>query len=324
MNNKSKKRFWIVLILVNIIILDVMFSGIYGKTDYSLSQNKKTHLIGASYMTMNNEFYKILSEEISARAEAEGDRLVLRDPALDAGRQIEQIREMLDLDIDVLVVAPVDWQSLESILEDARAEGILIVVVDTNVSREDLADCTILSDNYNAGVLIGQYFLKQRDTAKVVVMTHENAKSGQDRVQGFMDTIKGHKGIEIADKIECEGQLEIAMPKLQEAIDNELEFDSVFCLNDLAGVGVVAALEENRILDKIDVYGVDASPDSKALIKENMMAASVAQFPSEIGTRTADVIYKLLNGEEIEKHILVPVKLVTKDNVEDFGIDRWQ
>ncbi len=130
MNNKSKKRFWIVLILVNIIILDVMFSGIYGKTDYSLNQNKKTHLIGASYMTMNNEFYKILSEEISARAEAEGDRLVLRDPALDAGRQIEQIREMLDLDIDVLVVAPVDWQSLESILEDARAEGILIVVVE--------------------------------------------------------------------------------------------------------------------------------------------------------------------------------------------------
>ena len=50
----------------------------------------------------------------------------------------------------------------------------------------------------------------------------------------------------------------------------------------------------------------------------------MAQFPSEIGTRTADVIYKLLNGEEIEKHILVPVKLVTKDNVEDFGIDRWQ
>ena len=88
--------------------------------------------------------------------------------------------------------------------------------------------------------------------------------------------------------------------KLQEAIDNELVFDSVFCLNDLAGVGVVAALEENRILDKIDVYGVDASPDSKALIKENMMAASVAQFPSEIGTRTADVIYKLLMVKKLK------------------------
>ena len=323
MKKNIKRAFYILNILLYLPVVILLLVGVSNK-DYSLNQKENAYLIGTSYMTMNNEFYKILSEEISARAEAEGDRLVLRDPALDAGRQIEQIREMLDLDIDVLVVAPVDWQSLESILEDARAEGILIVVVDTNVSREDLADCTILSDNYNAGVLIGQYFLKQRDTAKVVVMTHENAKSGQDRVQGFMDTIKGHKGIEIADKIECEGQLEIAMPKLQEAIDNELEFDSVFCLNDLAGVGVVAALEENRILDKIDVYGVDASPDSKALIKENMMAASVAQFPSEIGTRTADVIYKLLNGEEIEKHILVPVKLVTKDNVEDFGIDRWQ
>ena len=299
-----KKNIRKIFTAANILIylpLAVLLLFVYGGgRDYSLNQKEGSRLIGASYMTMNNEFYKILSEEISARAEAEGDRLVLRDPALDAGRQIEQIREMLDLDIDVLVVAPVDWQSLESILEDARAEGILIVVVDTNVSREDLADCTILSDNYNAGVLIGQYFLKQRDTAKVVVMTHENAKSGQDRVQGFMDTIKGHKGIEIADKIECEGQLEIAMPKLQEAIDNELVFDSVFCLNDLAGVGVVAALEENRILDKIDVYGVDASPDSKALIKENMMAASVAQFPSEIGTRTADVIYKLLMVKKLK------------------------
>ena len=61
------------------------------------------------------------------------------------------------------------------------------------------------------------------------------------------------------------------MPKLQEAIDERISFDSVFCLNDLAGVGVVAALDENHMLDKVDVYGVDASPDSKAMIKEGMI-----------------------------------------------------
>ena len=155
-------------------------------------------------------------------------------------------------------------------------------------------------------------------------MTHEMTKSGQDRVQGFLDVIRKRDGIEIVEKIECEGQLEIAMPKLQEAIDDGLEFDSVFCLNDLASVGVVAALEDNHMLDCVNVYGVDASPDSKALIKEGMMRASAAQFPSEIGSETADVIYRLLNGETVQNDILVPVELITENNVEAFGTDRWQ
>jgi len=131
-------------------------------------------------------------------------------------------------------------------------------------------------------------------------------------------------GIEIVDKIECKGQSEIAMPELQKIIDEKIYFDNIFCLNDLAGVGVVAALEENNMLNDVDVYGVDASPDSKALIKEGMMKASAVQFPSQIGKKVADVIYKLLNKEDVKKNILMPVELVTKDNIDEFGIGRWQ
>ena len=114
------------------------------------------------------------------------------------------------------------------------------------------------------------------------------------------------------------------MPRLKQAIEDGIEFDSVFCLNDLAGVGVVAALDEKDMLSTVDVYGVDASPDSKALIAEGMMRASAAQFPAEIGKKAADVIYSLVDGKQVERNILVPVELVTEDNVEQFGIDRWQ
>lgn len=289
-----------------------------------MNQKENSYLIGASYMTMNNEFYKIVNEEINARAEAEGDRFILRDPALDADRQIEQIEEMLEEGINVLVVTPVDWESLSSVLERAKSQGVRIVVADTNVQDDKLADCTITSDNYNAGVLVGEYFLKKNREARLLIMTHESAKSGQDRVQGFLDTVTRKKGIEIVSKIECEGQTEIAMPELQKAIDSGVAFDNIFCLNDLAGVGVVAALEENQMLDSVGVYGVDASPDSKALIKEGMMEASAAQFPSEIGSEIADVIYKLLEGRVVKKKILVPVELITADNVDEYGIDRWQ
>lgn len=257
--------------MINIVVLAAGIWAVASGNDYSASQKEYSRLIGATYMTMNNEFYKILSEEIAARVEAEGYRMVLRDPALNTDRQIEQIDEMLDMGIDVLVLTPVHWKSLNSILRKAKKQGVIIIVVDTNVEDEELVDCTITSDNYHAGVIVGEYFLKQKKKARLIVMSHETAKSGQDRVQGFLDTVNTCDGIEIVKTIECEGQLEIAMPKLQEAIDEGISFDSVFCLNDLAGVGVVAALDENHMLDKVDVYGVDASPDSKAMIKEGMI-----------------------------------------------------
>ena len=304
-----KRMFWLLLILADIVLVGILFLGFFTHKDYSANQRENARLIGVSYMTMNNEFYKIMSEEISARIAAEGDRMMLRDPALDAGRQKEQIQEMLDQGIDLLVITPVEWESLASVLEEAKAQGVRIVVLDTNVYEEDLADCTITSDNYEA---------------RLILMTHETAKSGQDRVRGFLDAVAGQEGIHIVQRIECEGQLEIAMPRLQEAIDQGAEFDHVFCLNDLASVGVVAALEKNHLLEGVGVYGVDASPDAKALIKEGMMAASAAQFPSEIGSKAADVIYRLLAGEEVEKNILVPVELITEENVDAFGIDRWQ
>ena len=322
--DKFNKFFWTALILLNISIFILIFFFGYLRKDYSVNQKEHSYLIGASYMTMNNEFYKIISEEINARVEAEGDKLILRDPALNAYRQNDQILEMLEMGIDVLIVTPVEWESLTDVLKKAKQRGVLTIVVDTKVYDSGLADCTITSDNYTAGHLVGEYFASQHNKAKLLIMTHESTKSGQDRVQGFLDAVADKKGIKVVKKIECMGQLEIAMPKLQETLDEGIEFDNIFCLNDLASVGVVAALDENNLAGSVGVYGVDASPDSKALIKEGIMEASAAQFPSEIGKKAADAAYCLLAGNSVERDILVPVELITQENVEEFGTDRWQ
>ena len=292
--------------------------------DYSANQKERSRLIGASYMTMNNEFYEILNEQISHRVEAEGDRLILRDPALSVERQVEQIGMMLDEGISVLILTPVDSDGLTDILKRARQMGVRIIVVDSNVRDEQLVDCTIVSDNYKAGCLLGDYLLQNKESSKVVIMTHDAATSGRERVQGFLDTIEGHEGIEVVGKVPCEGQLEIAMPQMEKLIEQGKEFDSVFCLNDPSSLGAAAALESKGLLDKVDLYGIDASPDAKQLIYEGKMDASVAQFPSRIGEEAASAIYDLLDGKKVEAYISVPVELVTKENVENYNVDRWQ
>jgi len=314
----------IIIILVSAAVIGAgAFFFLLGK-DYSLNQKEDSFLIGASYMTMNNEFYKIMSEEITNKVEAKGDRMILRDPALNEERQIEQIYEMLDMGVDMLIITPVNAESLTEVLKKAKSQGVFIVVLDTSVQDDTSVDCTITSDNYQAGVLVGEYFLSRHDEAHIIIMTHETTRSGQDRVQGFLDVVSQNENMEIVRKIECEGQLEIAMPKLKNAIEEGIEFDSVFCLNDLASVGAAAALDEKHMLGEIELYGVDASPDSKALIAEGMMQASAAQFPTEIGKVASEVIYQLLEGKQVEKNILVPVKLITQENVLSFGVDRWQ
>ena len=294
------------------------------RPDISANQKEGSRLIGASYMTMNNEFYEILNEQISHRVEAEGDRLILRNPALSVSRQVEQIGKMLDEGISVLILTPVDSDGLTDILKRARQQGVKVIVVDSNVSDEQLVDCTIVSDNYKAGCLLGDYLLQNKENSKVVILTHEAATSGRERVQGFLDTIGGHEGIEVVEKVPCEGQLEIAMPQMEKLIEQGKEFDSVFCLNDPSSLGAAAALETKGLLDKVDIYGIDASPDAKQLIYEGKMRASVAQFPSRIGEEAANAIYDLLDGREVKSYISVPVELVTKENVEYYNVDRWQ
>ena len=294
------------------------------RPDISANQKEGSRLIGASYMTMNNEFYEILNEQISHRVEAEGDRLILRNPALSVSRQVEQIGKMLDEGISVLILTPVDSDGLTDILKKARQQGVKIIVVDSNVSDEQLVDCTIVSDNYRAGCLLGDYLVQNKENSKVVILTHEAATSGRERVQGFLDTIGGHEGIEVVEKVPCEGQLEVAMPQMEKLIEQGKEFDSVFCLNDPSSLGAAAALETRGLLDKVDIYGIDASPDAKQLIYEGKMKASVAQFPSRIGEEAANAIYDLLDGKEVKSYISVPVELVTKENVEYYNVDRWQ
>ena len=301
-----------------------MIVFVSGKIDMSTNQKEKSHLIGASYMTMNNEFYEILNEQISHRAEAEGDRVILRDPALSVERQREQIEEMLDMGIDVLVLTPVNSDGLSDVLEKAHQSGVKIIVVDSDVSTPELVDCTIVSDNYKAGQIVGEYFVSTNEKSRIVIMTHNAATSGRDRVRGFIDVIREHAGYSVVRQIPCEGQLEIAMPKMEKLIENGTEFDAVFCLNDLSALGVAAALESRDLLDTIGVYGVDASPEAKQLIYEGRMQASAAQFPSRIGEEAADAMYRLLDGENVEKYITVPVELVTRQNVEQYHVDRWQ
>ena len=46
---------------------------------------------------MNNEFYKVVNNQIRMQVEKNGDEMITLDPALDQKKQNEQIKQLLEL-----------------------------------------------------------------------------------------------------------------------------------------------------------------------------------------------------------------------------------
>jgi ribose transport system substrate-binding protein len=207
----------------------------------------------------------------------------------------------------------------------AHEAGIPIINVDAAVYDEELVACIVASDNLSAGLLCAEDMLKRLPKGgKAVILGHPTTKTGIDRIANFKKTIEAHPEFKIAAEDSSEGQLEIAMPKMENIIQAVPDMSVVMCVNDPTALGTIQALRAANALEGVLIYGVDGSPDAKKMIKEGLMTGTAAQSPINIGKIGVEMAYKILAGEKVEKHIPVPVQLITAENVDEFGVDGWQ
>ncbi|CZQ95554.1 sugar ABC transporter substrate-binding protein [Trichococcus collinsii] len=310
------------VIIVSVCVIAVSF--IYYNYKFVRYDSEKI-VFGATYMTMNNSFYKAITDEIEKQINDRGDILYTRDPALDVDKQNEQINDLIDIGIDVLIINPVDYSKVNESLKKAKEKGIKIIVIDAQLDDDTIADTTVLSNNYDAGVQCAKDMMRNLASAKIVLLKHSAALSSVDRINGFLDTIKDNANYTVVASEECLGQTEVAMPVMIEIIDKKIDFDVVMALNDPSALGALAAIKDKQIDHKVLVYGVDGSPDmKKLLIDSDEVQGTASQSPTTMGAKAVEAAYKIVNDEQYEKSIVVPVTLITKDNISEYDISGWQ
>lgn len=317
-------------ILITIVFIFIFFIGtvgifIYIDSDgvYSANGVDNRRRIGATYMTMNNSYFKVINQEIRYIIEENGDLLITRDPALSLDKQIEEVYDFIDLKVDAIFINAVDWKGIKPALEDAKEAGIIIIAIDTDVYDESLVDCTVLSDNYNAGVECANDLMKNNEDANIILLEHTAAKSAIDRIKGFEDTIKNNMNYKIVARSNCDGQLETAMPVVENLLTKAPDANIIMALNDPSALGAIMALEEKNIKN-IKVYGIDGSPDGKKMIEDSKMTATVAQSPKNIGRISGEKLYEIFKGNSIDSKIIVPVEIINRQNIDKYKIDSWE
>lgn len=324
--NKNYKKILIAILLIFIVGFILINLKMFEKNgeDYSARQIENRKRFGATYMTTNNRFYEIINDEIRSVVESNGDILVTRDAALDKEKQTQEIYEFIKLKVKAIFINPVDWKQIKPALMAAKKAGIPVIVVDTPVYDNKLVSCTVISDNYDAGVQCAKYLMKVKSKANIMLIEHSEAKSGIDRIKGFVDTIGSNKQYKIVAEGDSEGQLDKAMPLVNNLIKKHQEVDTIMALNDPSALGALAALKENGLLGKVMVFGVDGSPEAKTMIHNGFMTATSAQFPNKIGYIAAEKVYDILKGKKVKKDVIVPITLISKENVIQYEISGWK
>lgn len=325
---KRRNLYTLILIITVAVIFAVGLSMlVLPQKDLSLHQNEKKTIFGGVYMTLNNPFYQVIDTEMRSLIEANNGILLTRNPSLNAERQQEQILELVDLGAKAIFVNPVDVDNIAPALIKAREKNVKIIAIDTNFPDNNLADCTIVSDNYLAGMQCGQHLLAHRSSAHIALLTHQQAMSAQERIDGFRNAIKDKSEFQVVATEDCLGQLELAMPAMEKILQEHPEVDVVMALNDPAAMGAVAAMQHAGRLSGTSVYGVDGSPDVKEMIANGAITATAGQEPRKIGILAVESAFRLLGMKNslpqrlnIDQYnnqsvIALPTILLTRDNL---------
>lgn len=289
------------------------------------TENHNPRLFGATYMTRNNPFFDVLHESILEIVEANGDILISRDPLQDQEKQNAQIMELIDAGIECLFLNPVDWEEVKPALEACKEAGVPVFNIDTQVKDTEYVVSIIETDNYQAGVLCAQDMMERVEEAKILLLENPIQMSITNRVQGFLDTIEGYPEYKVVHRAEAAGELEVgARVTASEVLKNGIDFNVVLGGNDPSALGALAALQQYHAEDGVLIYGIDGSPDFKAMLDVGYVTATSMQSPKTIGTTVAQMAYEYLAGNEVESYISIEPILITSENIDQFEINAWQ
>ena len=170
--------------------------------------------------------------------------------------------------------------------------------------------------------------MQRVDNARIVIIDNPIQTSITNRVQGFLDTIEGNDNYQVIHTSVGAGEIEVSAEVMAEflrsAVKDGIEFNVVLGGNDPSALGALAALQQYRMEDGILIYGIDGSPDFKAMLELGYVTGTSAQSPKTIGTVAAETAYEYLEGKEVESYISIEPYMITRENLDEYEVNEWQ
>ena len=129
-----------------------------GSTSGSGSAADGAQKIGISMPTQSLERWNRDGSYLDQQFQAAGYETIVTYSDNDTNRQVNDIQNMIAEDVDLLVVAAIDGEALNTVMNEAGEAGIPIIAYDRLIMNDNVS-YYVSFDNYTVGTLQGQYIV---------------------------------------------------------------------------------------------------------------------------------------------------------------------
>ncbi|MDE6635497.1 MAG: substrate-binding domain-containing protein [Lachnospiraceae bacterium] len=246
--------------------------------------------------------------------------------------QLERAQKLIQNGIDYLLLSAAGTAGWETVLQDAKAAGIKVILFDRTIDApEDLYEASIVSDMDKEGETAVNWLADQGlDSYKIIHIQGQMGSAAQKgRSKALEAKVEAEDNWEIVTQQTGNWEAADAQEIVQSVIDSKQEFNVIYAENDNMADGAVQALDKAGITHGVDgdviIMGFDCNKFALKALKEGSWNYDGQCNPFQ-AQYIEDVINKLEKGEELDEKVIIlneqgfDAKTITDADIETYGI----
>ena len=287
----------------------------------AVAQDKKWR-IGFSQATTIEPWRAQFNKDIIAEAAKHPEvELIITDGEDKTEKQVADVENLIRQEVDAILISPKESAGLTGVVLQAIDAKIPVFVLDRNVDTDKYVQF-VGGDNKLIGRAAGEYAVellggKGKATGNVVeIWGGMGTQPAHDRHDGFHEFTDKEPGIKnLLDQQSGDWKQDQAYNIMATALRNHEKIDLVYGHNDPMAYGAYLAAKDAGREKDIKFIGIDALPGEGVTWVKNgeLTATFLYATPGAEGLIQA---IKYLNGEKVEKNVVLPTMKVTAENAE--------
>ena len=247
--------------------------------------------------TDTNPFFVKMREGAAAKAKELGISLSSYAGKVDGDNesQVAAVETCVANGAKGILITASDTAAITPVLKTARDAGVLVIALDTPLDPADAADATFATDNFQAGLLIGEWAKAtlgdKASDAKIAMLDLAISQPSVDvlRDQGFLQGF----GIDLGDPNKwgdesdpriaghdvTAGNEEGGRKAMENLLITDPEINVVYTINEPAAAGAYEALKAMGRQDDVLIVSVDGGCPGVQNIAEGVIGATSQQYP---------------------------------------------
>lgn len=270
-----------------------------------------------SYQTTYEQAFMAYAEEL------DGVETVVLDAGGDVARQIGQIQDLIQQQVDAIIIWPTQGQAVVPAVRQAHMAGIPVVITNSQIAEEGFEFIASFSgpDNITQGQYSAEMMCDALDgEGQIVQITGQPGyTTAMERQQGFEDRLaEACPGVEIMESQPGDWNRERAQRVMENFLTKYDEIDGVYSGDDNMGVGALNAAKASGRAEGLVFIGATNFAVGYEAMERGEYWGSVYQSPVEDARNALDTALGVIRGEDVPFLNYFDTPKITQANMDEF------